>query len=283
MALFLLRDDDANATTDPARLERAYAPLLDAGHAMTFSVIPDVALDTLAPDGAPERFLPEDLAGPPVTVGLRRSSPLAAWLRARADQCSVAQHGLDHRRVREGTEFGALSHREASDRMRAGHDILTIALGHAPLGFVAPWDALSRGAVVAATELFPVISTSWLDRDKLPPRWWPAHAAERLQRREMLQLGSSLVLRHRGGLIGPATAPDDVPAILEKLSLHAEVAVVVLHHWMFWESSEPHPVIRALARALAGHRTAGLPGLAGRLSQAGLPAVPERDAAGGLS
>jgi hypothetical protein len=283
MTLFLIRDDDANATTDPARLERAYAPLLDAGCPLTFSVIPSVGLDTLAPDGRPERFLPPDLAGPPVDVVLRAGSPLAVWLRADRAQRGVAQHGLDHRRVRGRTEFGALERREAYARMLVGRDLLTEALGAAPLGFVAPWDALSRGSLQAAVELFPVVSTSWLDRDRLPVHWWPAHAAERLQRSERLRLGGSMVLRHRGGPIGPETAPADVPAILDQLAHRAEVAVIMLHHWMFWETPEPHPVVRALARALASRRTVGLRELAAQVSRPGAAPVSLREAVGGVS
>lgn len=263
MATFFLRDDDANATTDPARLERAYAPLLDAGLPLTFSVIPRVGLDTLAPDGQPERFLPPHLAGQRGEVALCSSSPLAGWLRASRGQCQAAQHGLDHRRVRGGTEFGALSRSEAAARIEEGRSLLAGALGARPLGFVAPWDALSAGALEAAVERFPLVSTSWLDRGRLPPRWWPAHAVERLWRSERLRLGGSLVLRHRGGPVGGSLPPDQVASRLDDLGRGAEVAVVVLHHWMFWGSDEPHPVVRALGRALRGRRVASLSELAG--------------------
>lgn len=277
MAVFLLRDDDANATTDPGRLEQVYAPLLDARHHLVFSVIPRVALDTKAPDGTSERFVREDLAGSPDSVPLRASSPLACWLRTNRARCDVAQHGLDHRRVRGGTEFGALSYREALDRIDAGHRQLSDALGHAPLGFVAPWDALSRGSLAAAVERFPVVSTSWVDRDRLSPLWWPAHVVERARRSESLRLGTARVLRHRGGPIGPDTRPEDVPAILARLAQNAEVAVVVLHHWMFWSRSGPHPVVTALARALRGHHTASLAELVPRSSHHGTSRLSPRD------
>jgi peptidoglycan/xylan/chitin deacetylase (PgdA/CDA1 family) len=252
MTLFLLRDDDTNATTDPDRLERAYAPLLDAGLPITFSVIPRVALDTQAPDGLPERYLPPSLAGVRREVPLTAFSPWAQWLRAHGEQCSVAQHGLDHRRVRGGTELGSLTYREAEARVRLGRDILHDALGTDPTAFVAPWDALSPEALEVVVERFPVVSTSWLGPRRLPLRWWPAHVAERLSRSEVVPLGQSIVLRHRGGLVGPHTDPADVAGILDRLSIGAEVTVVVLHHWMFWDRPDPHPVVTALARALRG-------------------------------
>jgi peptidoglycan/xylan/chitin deacetylase (PgdA/CDA1 family) len=253
MTRFLLREDDVNATTDLERLERTYAPLLDAGVPLTFSVIPSVRFDTLAPDGQPERFLPLHLAGSPQESPLLRSCPAAAWLREHAAQCSVAQHGFNHQRVRNNTEFGALTRAEAAARIDAGYRILTRALGSPPLAFVAPWDAMSSEALEVAVERFPVVSPSWLGRERLPARWWPAHLVERVQKSEILRLEGRLVLRHRGGPIGPQTPPDEVPRILESLAHRAEIAVVMLHHWMFWERDEPHPVVRALARALEHH------------------------------
>jgi len=278
MTRFLLRDDDANATSDPDRLARAYAPLLDAGIPVTFSVIPSVRLDTRAPDGQRERFIPEDLAGAAREAPLLRSSPLAAWLRTHTAQCSVAQHGHDHSRVRQGTEFGALSRQEAAHRIDAGYRLLTRALGEPPRSFVAPWDAMSSEALAAAVARFPVVSTSWLDRDRLPPRWWPAHVAERLLKSEILRIGGGVVLRHRGGPVGPSADPAEIPRILDRLAHRAEVAVVMLHHWMFWDNPEPHPVVRALARALSSRTVIRIEDLS-RPSRSGLPAVPERDSA----
>ena len=278
MTRFLLRDDDANATTDPSRLERAYAPLLDAGIPITFSVIPSVRLDTPAPDGQPERFIHESLAGSPHECPLLFATPMAAWLRQNASRCDVAQHGFNHQRIRNNTEFGALSRQEASHRMEAGFRLLSRALGAPPRAFVAPWDAMSSEALEVAVERFPLISTSWLDRDRLPPRWWPAHLAERFHKSEQLRLGGSLVLRHRGGPVGPEANPEDIPAILERLAHRAEVAVVMLHHWMFWERDEPHPVVRALARALSGRAVLRVEELlASRESLSGPAPVPDRD------
>lgn len=256
MTQFVLRDDDANATTPPARLERAYAPLLDAGFAINLSVIPDVALDTLAPDGARERFLcaPREPHQPRITLTSKHE--LSQWIRRNPTQLVPLVHGLTHGRVREGTEFGALSAVEAGERMDRGKSILEAALGAPVEGFVAPWDAMSRGAVTAALSRFRVLSTSWLDRTKLAPKHWPAHYAERLRRRETLELDRCRVLRHRGGPIGPSLDPSLVSSTLDRLSSGADVCVVVLHHWMFWESDAPHPVVRALAKALAQRRVA---------------------------
>ncbi len=76
MTLFLVRDDDANATTRPERPERVYAPLLDAQIPLNFAVIPEVALDTRTPDGTREHFLDENSE----------------------DEEAEVVHGLSHRR-----------------------------------------------------------------------------------------------------------------------------------------------------------------------------------------
>jgi predicted deacetylase len=254
MTMFLLRDDDPNATTDPARLARAYAPLLDAGFPINFAVIPSVALDTRAPDGARERFLDERSPDCADERPLTRDTPLVQWLRANEGCTDVFVHGLSHRRIAGGTELGALSRRDAGERLDRAIAIFEDVLERRPQGFVAPWDALSRGAVEATCARFPLVSTSFLDRARLPVAAWPAHVMERLSRREALRYGDAWILRHRGGKLSGETAPADVPHVLAELSHKAEIAVVMLHHWMFWEKDEPHPVVRALARSLRGAR-----------------------------
>jgi len=74
---------------------------------------------------------------------------------------------------------------------------------------------------------------------------------ERTRRSEVLRLGRrSRLVRHRGGKIAGDTRPEDVAGIVSALGDRAELAVIVLHHWMFWDRGADHPVIRALADAL---------------------------------
>jgi peptidoglycan/xylan/chitin deacetylase (PgdA/CDA1 family) len=176
------------------------------------------------------------------------------WLRANDAVTDVFAHGLSHRRIASGTEFGAIDAAVARERIRAGAEIFERALGRVPVGFVAPWDSLSRGSLAAATERFEVVSTGWLSRAHLPVKAWPSHLLERMARREALRVGTSWVLRHRGGKIGASVDPGDVPSIVAALTKGADVAVIVLHHWMFWGHPGAHPVVCALARALKGQR-----------------------------
>jgi hypothetical protein len=176
------------------------------------------------------------------------------WLRANESQVDVFAHGLSHRRIAQGTEFGAIDVETARARLDRTTRIFAGALGRIPVGFVAPWDALSRGSHEAARERFAIISTGWVGRTLLPFAAWPSHVLERFARRETLRVGGSWILRHRGGKLAGDTRPEDVPAIVGALCDGAEIAVIVLHHWMFWsnERGAAHPVVTALARALAG-------------------------------
>lgn len=255
MTLFFLRDDDANATTDPDRFQRAFQPLFDVGCKVNLSVIPEVALDTLAPDGTREQFLNPDHAPSSAHIRMNREHPMARWIQSHRAIVEPLVHGLTHRRVRENTEFGALTQNEALHRMQRGKAILDEALNTQCRGFVAPWDALSRGSVEAATSTFELLSTSWLHRSQLPMRHWPAHYIERIQRAEKLNIRKAMVLRHRGGPVQPELPPERVSHVVSRLAQGVNVCVIVLHHWMFWGQREPHPVIQALAHTLRYQRT----------------------------
>ena len=256
MTLFLVRDDDANATTDPERLARAFAPLFDAGIPVSFATVPDVALDTKGPDGEREGFLSPDVAPSAGTLRLDAATPLAAWLRRQEPGLvDVLMHGVSHARRRGNTEFGSLGRQETEALLEPALASLTAATGRRPVGFVAPWDELSREALLVVNGLFDLISTGWVGRARLPVSSWPAHLLERRAGTQAIPLRRGWILRHRGCLIRRETRAEEVPAALDALSRGALVAVVVLHHWQLWDGVDPHPAVRALAKALQGRKS----------------------------
>ncbi len=258
MTLYLIRDDDSNATTDPTRLERGYLPLLDAGLPINLAVVPEVRLDTLAPGGQREEFLSPSRPVSSARATLERETPLAEWLRAHRGQVGVMMHGLSHERRRGGTEFGALSRSEAVRVMVRGLDVLERALGVCPRGFVAPWDAFSRESLHAATSEFDLVSTGYVDRVRLAPGYWASHVVERISRAGVVAAGRGWVVRHPGCVFTADTRPADVGGILSRISADALICVIVLHHWMFWAEETPHPVIAELARRLRGKDVCGV-------------------------
>lgn len=251
--MIVLRDDDANATTDPAHLEATYAPLLDAGIPINFAVIPKACLRVLDPDGEVEGFVDVVPEGAESHVELTADAAISKWFRAHEDLAEPLLHGLTHERVRAGTEFGALSGAEAEERILLGTDILTRALGRAPTGFVAPWDALSRASLSAAVRVLDVVSTGWVSPKRLPVSAWPAHVLERRTKSAVVPVQRGWVLRHPGCRVVGDTPPDAVAKMVETLAARPRVTVIVLHHWHFWrEGRRTSPVVEALARALAG-------------------------------
>jgi hypothetical protein len=268
VSTILVRDDDANATTDPAKLERAYAPLLDAGIPVNFAVVPEVALDTPGPDGAREGFISPDFPEGSGRVPLTAETPLATWLRLHSGLADVFVHGLSHSRRRGGAEFGSLTAMEAGDLLRQGLSTLERALDRRPVAFVAPWDAMSREALLSANALFDLVSIGWVGPGRLPVSAWPAHWLERLTRAQVLRLRRGWILRHGGCRIREGTPAEEVPSILRDLTGRASVAVVVLHHWQLWHGPQPHPAVLALARALRPHRTTTIWNLIRELDQA---------------
>ena len=262
----LVRDDDLNATTDPAVIERIYAPLLDAGIPIGFATIPSAALDTRAPDGQRERWLHRDVADSPALALMTDQTPIARWLRKNEGRVDVLLHGLTHRRGVDGTEFGALGEAQAHHRITQGIDILQRACGRRPAGFVPPWDRASRGTLQAIDATLPFVSLGWVSMKTLPLRAWWAHRMERAQRREVIPLRKSWVLRHRGGHIGGHTNPADVPSLIDAASEGARLAVIVLHHWMFDLGNRVHPVVTALADALRGRNVINARQVAGVLA-----------------
>ena len=196
-----------------------------------------------------------DVPDQPTVAEIGPETALCSWLREHEEVADVFVHGLTHERVREGTELGALSRSEAEARLSEARRLVTTAIGRVPLGFVAPWDAVSRGALDAIVATFDLFSTGFVDRRRLPPRALLDHVRERIGRTGALRVGRSWVLRHGGCRITGGTREDEVAGIVNGLGRHARVTVIVLHHWHFGLGRQPPPPIRALASALRGRRT----------------------------
>ena len=255
MSLIVVRDDDANATTDPDRLAAAYAPLLDSGVVVNFSVIPEVNLCTRAPDGRRERFIDPAWPDRSLCAELAEQTPLARWLRRHRGAVDVFMHGLSHARRRSGFEFAGMSRAESAAMLYKGIRIMEQSLGWVPLGFVAPWDAFSSGALSAACAAFDLVSAGWVNVSRLPPSAWPSHFSERVAADGLVRSQRAWILRHRGCRITGQTRPQDVPSVVSDLVSDAEIGVIVLHHWMFYDGTVPPPVVVALAQALRPHTT----------------------------
>lgn len=141
---FAIRDDDCNAFTEVAELERAYAGL-PADVPVSFAVVPYHA--SLECPAVPEDRWDEDERRP-----LGANEDLVEYLRSGLEDgsCAVALHGYSHERFDGRPEFVAGP--DLSDRIERGRAHLEEALGHDVDVFVPPNNSLSRRGIRAVKD-----------------------------------------------------------------------------------------------------------------------------------
>src|SRR5580704_18425214 len=127
MRYVALRDDDSNALTPVAGLERLYRPFLDRGLPVNLAVIPEVRTDVRQTDGRFEGFLSVGHRTQSETMRMEENPELAAYLQAN-DGFHVAQHGCFHNHF----EFDQLDQPAAVRLVELGKQRLREA------GFAAP-------------------------------------------------------------------------------------------------------------------------------------------------
>ncbi|HZP59683.1 MAG TPA: DUF2334 domain-containing protein, partial [Opitutaceae bacterium] len=133
MRYVILRDDDTNALTPVACLERLYRPMLDRGLPVNLAVIPEVRTHTRRPDGRLEGFLSVGPRARSETLRMEENPGLVAYLRANAG-FHFAQHGCFH----DYFEFDQLEQPAAVRLVELGAQRLQEAGFAAPHTFVAP-------------------------------------------------------------------------------------------------------------------------------------------------
>ncbi|MCI0746380.1 MAG: hypothetical protein L0Y58_13340 [Verrucomicrobia subdivision 3 bacterium] len=99
MRYVIIRDDDTNALTPAAYLEKLYRPFLDRGLFVNLATIPHVRTDAKTPNGDCEGFLPRNGKGgravPARRVPIGNNQELIDYLKANPG-FNIVQHGCDH-------------------------------------------------------------------------------------------------------------------------------------------------------------------------------------------
>lgn len=234
----LLRDDDVNFFTSPRQLTEVYGFLQDNGLPINFSVIPAVRGDARTYSMAfgansYEPFLPADVAGTPKSFPLQDNRDLTAYLKQLPD-ADFLLHGFAHQGEDGRYEFDSSEPERLEEKITAGMEIFRQALQYTPQTFVAPQDQYSPCALRLLARYFRIFSMGWIDRGKLPYRYWPAYFRMKLTGRNYCRCGSLLLLEHPGCVFSRFY---DTGAMLERLDAgikaHA-VTVIVTHHWEFY-------------------------------------------------
>jgi hypothetical protein len=246
MRCVIIRDDDTNALTPPRCLEQLYRPFLDRGIPVNLAVIPEVAVNTLTADGAPEGYLLYRNGEPADRLPIGSNPKLIAYLRDnRAYQ--IAQHGCFH----DWLEFDQLDRVTASNRIDRGARTLQDAGFSRPRTFVAPYDKLSRGSLAAVAARFDVLSTGWFEARRLPQSWWPRFAFKKLRNADHWRVGNTCLLSHPGCLLSCNMPRHEIlPAIIRRVEANP-LTVLVTHWWEYFRAGKPdEPFIEVL------HKTA---------------------------
>src|SRR5882672_9918777 len=196
MGYVILRDDDTNAFTPPACLERLYRPFLERGLPVNLAVIPDVRTDVVRPDGLPEQFLFAKNGCTKLTAPVGDNERLTRYLLDNPG-FQIAQHGYDH----SCFEFDSPSGDDICNRLKQGTRLLMDAGFPRPQTFVAPYDKFSSVSLREAAKRFRVISTGWFELERLPVSWWPKYALRKIARSPHWQIGRTRLLTHPGCLL----------------------------------------------------------------------------------
>lgn len=253
MRYVIIRDDDTNALTPPSCLERLYRPFLDRGMPVNLATIPEVAVDTILPDGKPEGFLAYRNGTKSPTLPISANPKLVAYLRENKGY-EIVQHGLHHAYL----EFDRVCPRTAARWLEDGTDILIDAGFPRPKTFVAPYDKFSRGALQQTARRFRIVSSGWFELARVPHNWWPQYAWKKLRATPHWRIGQTLLLSHPGCLLSCfRPAKSILNSIREQIS-QRQLTVLVTHWWEYFREQKPDDafiaVLHETAQYLAENR-----------------------------
>lgn len=281
MNYVIIRDDDTNAFTPVACLERLYRPFLNAGLPVNLAVIPDVSLKAAMADGQLEPFLRINSGETNHTDAMAPShaeATTAVLERARTARLSpatptrpigdnpqlvsylqqnpgyhIVQHGCHH----EYSEFDRRPRCEIASRLDRGAQALRDAGFARPQTFVAPHDRISRAGLLEVRRRFDIFSTGWFELRRLPCSWWPRYLFKKIRHAPHWRVGRTQLLSHPGCLLSYQRAYSTMLGGIFHYLKTQRLTVLVTHWWEYFRDNQPdEPFIGFLhetAAYLASH------------------------------
>ncbi len=234
MHYVILRDDDTNAFTPVACLERLYRPFLERGLPVNLAVVPDVRTDAAGLDGRLEQFLFFKNGCADLTKPIGDNEKLVHYLREQPG-FHVVQHGYDHSFL----EFDSANAGDIRDRLDQGTRLLTDAGFARPQTFVAPYDKFSAASLRESARQFRVISTGWFELERLPVFWWPKYALGKLAREPHWRIGQTLLLTHPGCLLSQQRPRASMLETVKQSVASRRLTVLVTHWWEYFPDGKP--------------------------------------------
>jgi hypothetical protein len=246
MRYVILRDDDTNALTPVAYLERLYRPFLDRGLPVNLAVIPNVRTDVTYGDNILEGFLVARNGTKEKMVALGSNSELVLYLRENPG-FKLAQHGYNHEFVNGACEFEQHDRHDLASRLDDGTRLLKEAGFAAPETFVAPYDLFTSTSFLEVSRRFRVISTAWFEWGRLPRAWWPRYAWSKASRRNHWRTGGTILLSHPRCFLSYHHPCANMLAQIQESIRSRQLTVLVTHWWEFFRNNEPdEPFIQVL-------------------------------------
>jgi len=126
MRYVILRDDDTNALTPVAYLERLYRPFLSRGLPVNLAVIPNVRTDITYGENILEGFLLCRNGTTAKMVPIGSNQTLVNYLQENPGY-HIAQHGYNHEFVHGDCEFEQHHRRDLARRLDDGRKLLEAA------------------------------------------------------------------------------------------------------------------------------------------------------------
>ena len=242
MRYVILRDDDTNAFTPVACLERLYRPFLERGLPVNLATIPNVSTLTVLPDGRPEGFLAYTNGTTLRNRTMAENLELTRYLLANPG-FKIVQHGYDHRYL----EFDSINREEISRHLALGTQLLMDAGFSKPQTFVAPYDRFTRVSLQETAEQFEVISSGWFELKRLPRTWWPRYALKKISQQPHWQVNGTRLLSHPGCLLSFHRPYDTMLTEIVRAVARQPLTVLVTHWWEYFREQQPdEPFIRVL-------------------------------------
>lgn len=234
MRYVILRDDDTNALTPVADLERLYRPFLARGLPVNLAVIPEVRADSRTLDGRREGFLPTVSHSSTGTVAMRENRALVEYLQDNPGYC-VVQHGCHH----DPAEFDSSNRAETISRLDRGRRRLAEAGLGGARAFVAPHDKLSPVAYEEVARRFDVVSTGWFEWGRVPLAWRPRYLIKKLTGAPHWRMNGTRLLSHPGCLLSHLRPRETMLAQIKAAVARRQVTVLVTHWWEYFRSGVP--------------------------------------------
>lgn len=246
MKYVLLRDDDTNALTPPACLERLYRPFLDRNLPVNLAAIPCVNTSATLPGGRLEGFLMARRPGLPERLPLAAGRELLDYLAANPGY-GLLHHGYAH----DYLEFDSPRRAELAQRLEDGAAGFDRAGLPRPATFVGPYDQISRTAYRELARRFRIVSTGWFELRRLPFSWWPRYAARKLARRRHWTAGGLWLLSHPGCLLSYQRPVEGMLERIQAAIAASPLTVLVTHWWEYFAGGQPNEPFIAVLHQLA--------------------------------